>query len=583
MWRFETLEEETRFDSLLHVRASCDDPATELGCNDDILEGQIRNSRVDVALDEGDVAWVIVDAWGEGEGGRFALGATLVPTLEPGAECDPQGERAVCPAGHFCRLPEEAFEAEGFIPGQCELSATPVLESATARIVGEALVLSVVGSDASKDVVGLSVQFLQNGVPIRMGRRGGGRDTFDVGFDASVYGQEAFQATRTSEEILRFGTIDGVRLAILDSEGNHSEWAELVVEEAPEVAAGGACDLRGVDNTCELGAVCVNPPAAGGEPDPGAVAGVCKVPTRPSVIAVEAFLNARTQAIGLRVTGADPDGDIRGLSVRLFDAEGQRVPSSPDGPGAAGAEMELMFGEADVQWGPDADGNPGAFTAQASRALPADWAGIMSVRLRVFDATDLQSDQAEAEFVPTPDLGEGERCDAGGGLGACPGEQICDPASAGCTEPIAECPADWDVIDLMEFAHENGRYVYRGSTEGARDHTAGAGGSCGGGAGQDIFSFTVPGELDAPAAQWVFETDTEGRFDDTVMYIRSHCRYEGPIAELACNDDVEAGQLTASRIGLLLAPGEIVYIFVDGWMGDGFGWRGQYSLVATAL
>ena len=402
-----------------------------------------------------------------------------------------------------------------------------------------------------------------------------------MGFDESVYGQESFEATRSSEEILQFGQIDGVRLAILDSEGNHSEWVELALEKAPEVDPGDACDLAGLDNTCAIGAVCVRPPTAEGEPEPAV--GVCQVPTRPAIASVEAYLNARTNAIGLRITGADPDRDVAGMTVRLFDAEGLRVPSSPDGAGVPGAEMDLQFAEGDVQWGLDAAGDPGSFVAETSRALPADWAGITSVRLRAYDATDLHSDQAEAEFRPTPELAEGERCDAGGGLRACPAEQICDPDSAACTDPISECPADWDVIDLVDHHHENGRYVYRGSTEGAEDHTGGAGGSCGGGAGQDIFHFTAPGEVDAPAAEWLFETDIEGRFDDTVMYIRSHCRYGGPIAELACNDDVQAGQLTASRIGLLLEPGETIYIFVDGWMGDGAGWQGEYSLVATQL
>ena len=580
MWRFETVEEETRFDSLLHVRTACDDPDTEVACNDDILEGRIRNSRVDVPLAAGDSAFIVVDAWGD-ETGRFALSAKLVPTLEPGAECDPDGERAVCPAGTFCRVPAEAFHTDQVILGECVPSAAPVLDTLTARIVGDVLVVTVTGSDASKDVLGMSMQFMQGGRPLRMGRHGGGRDTFDVGFDESVYGQERFEATRSSEEILRFANVDGVRAALLDSEGNVSAWLEVAVETAPEVEEGGECDLAGLDSICAAGAVCVEPPVVEGEPEP--VAGVCKVPTRPAIARVEAFLNAESNAIGLRIIGADPDRDVVGLTVRLFDEEGLRVPSSPDGSGAPGSEMDLRFAEGAIEWIEDDEGPDGSFVAEASRALPADWDGIHSVRLRAYDATDQHSDQAEALFQPTPELAEGEACDAGGGLRACPAGQVCDPATAQCAVPIAECPAEWEVIDLADHHHENGRYVYRGSTEGAEDHTGGQGGSCGGGAAQDIFEFTAPGEPDpdAPAQEWLFETDIEGRFDDTVMYARSHCRYDGPIAELACNDDVEAGRMTASRIALNLTPGQTVYVFVDGWQGDGFAWRGEYTLVVT--
>jgi len=263
--------------------------------------------------------------------------------------------------------------------------------------------------------------------------------------------------------------------------------------------------------------------------------------------------------------GTDPDRDVTGATVRLFNEDGRRVPSSPDGAGAPGTEMDLVFG--DVQW----DGDQ--FVASVSKAVPADWRGIHSVRLRVYDAADLHSDQAEAEFRATPELEEGAACDAAGGLRACPQDQICDPATSMCGEPIAECPGDWEVIDLEDHAHDNNRYVYRGDTNGAANHGAG---SCGGGAGQDVFIFTPP-----VAGEWLFETDIEGRFDDTVMYIRSHCRYDGPTTELACNDDVEAGRMTASRIGLLLDAEETVYVFVDGWVGEGSRWQGEYTLVVS--
>ena len=564
VWRFETLADRTDFDSLLYVRTTCDDTDSELGCNDDILEGRVRNSRVDATLEAAQVVWIVVDAWGEGEGGAFALATWRVPELPPGAECDPEGEESVCSVGHFCRLEEPpSWDNDEWAPGVCEESAAPVLISASARVLAGTVLLTATGADASRDVAGLSLQFMIDGRAVTMGRGGRGRDTFPMGFDESVYGLAEFEGARTVEQIFQFGAVDGVRLALLDSEGNTSEWVELELEWAPEIAEGGACDPAGLDNTCVEGAICVVPAAAEGAPDP--LEGVCQIPSAPTLTGVEAFFNERTLAIGLRVEGADPDKDLASATLRLFDVDGDRVPSASDGPGAAETELTLTF--EDVAWEGD------RFAAAASGGLPVGWEGVHSVRVRVLDARGLQSEGLEVDVAPTPEWVAGQPCDSAGGLTACPNGGMCDPVTAECGEAVAECPDDWEVIDLADHQHEGSRFVYRGDTEGAENHGAG---SCGGGAGQDVFRFTAP-----MAGEWLFETDIEGRFDDTVMYVRSHCRYGGPASELACNDDVEAGRMSASRIGLQLEEGRTVYVFVDGWMGDGFAWRGEYALVVS--
>ena len=72
---------------------------------------------------------------------------------------------------------------------------------------------------------------------------------------------------------------------------------------------------------------------------------------------------------------------------------------------------------------------------------------------------------------------------------------------------------------------------------------------------------------------------------DTLMWIRSHCRFSDWVAELACNDDVntQAGDLS-SLITLELEAGQSVYIFIDGYSKDGeIGWTGPYVLAVNAM
>ena len=72
---------------------------------------------------------------------------------------------------------------------------------------------------------------------------------------------------------------------------------------------------------------------------------------------------------------------------------------------------------------------------------------------------------------------------------------------------------------------------------------------------------------------------------DTLMWIRSHCRFSDWVAELACNDDVntQAGDLS-SLITLELDAGQSVYIFIDGYSRDGeIGWTGPYVLTVNAM
>ncbi|MBM4319570.1 MAG: hypothetical protein FJ125_06345, partial [Deltaproteobacteria bacterium] len=77
------------------------------------------------------------------------------------------------------------------------------------------------------------------------------------------------------------------------------------------------------------------------------------------------------------------------------------------------------------------------------------------------------------------------------------------------------------------------------------------------GAGERVFRFRAP-----TAGRWVFST--RGSSFDTALYARAECGDPG--AQLACNDDWSG---LTSRIELELRQGELVWVFVDSYTGNG--------------
>jgi hypothetical protein len=565
MWRIETQHERTDYDTLIHVRSECGDADSEIACNDDIVTGRVQPSRVHVSLDEGEAVFVIVDAWERDGMGRFGLVARQMDVVEEGAGCDPAGNDNRCDEGWFCFV-EEIGDGEG----TCVEATAPVLTVAGLAIDGERLILRAVGTDASRDVVALRIQLLRDGEPIRLGR--GGRTEIDLEPRPSVWGEAEVEAFRELETGGPLRSVDGARITLLDSQGLTSETIEVNLAELPAVEPGQPCDATGRTSTCERGSRCLVASPIDGQPAPEE--GVCGTPTAPVITSVVAVLNPTTNALGLTITGRDPDLDVTGTRVRLLDADGEIISFSEDGgpPGIDdGVTLEPALRVVEA--------GDGVFTATASQTLPRAVDGIAAVGVRVVDRTDLISDIAEAEVGVTPTVGEGEVCDVLTALNACPEGGIChqappidgleEPGAPACVEPVAECPEDWGAGNLNEHG-EGEAWIVEGDTS---DAAIFAEGSCGGGAGQDVYAFTAPS-----AGLYSFETDLEDRRDDTVLYARSHCRFTGPSSELACNDDFDTErQQVFSHFELALDEGQTIYVFVDGWGGQD-GWTGAYAL-----
>jgi hypothetical protein len=102
--------EGSAFDTLLSVRRSCDDPDSEVACNDDVSGAGGPTSSA-VQLDNpalGDY-FIIVDGYGDSSG-QVVLRAEA--GVAEGDDCPPEGGVLVCPRGQACDAQNECAPAE---------------------------------------------------------------------------------------------------------------------------------------------------------------------------------------------------------------------------------------------------------------------------------------------------------------------------------------------------------------------------------------------------------------------------------------------------------------------------------------
>ncbi|MCB9548284.1 MAG: hypothetical protein H6706_20905 [Myxococcales bacterium] len=193
--------------------------------------------------------------------------------------------------------------------------------------------------------------------------------------------------------------------------------------------------------------------------------------------------------------------------------------------------------------------------------MPNPLDNVDRVRFWVVDAAGLESAPLEVD-MRAPDVVElGDVCDLLGARSICAEGVFCEPQDAGgarCAEPVAECGPGILTGVINDHPIAGGAFEAEGDTS---DALIQPGGSCGGGAGQDVWSFTAPA-----GGLWRARTTLEGNNDDTVLYARSLCGVAA--SELACNDD-DDGVGYNSAISFPLDAGQTVYLFVDGYTGFG--------------
>ncbi len=153
------------------------------------------------------------------------------------------------------------------------------------------------------------------------------------------------------------------------------------------------------------------------------------------------------------------------------------------------------------------------------------------------------------------------------------GDEECDPGRAAdprcqACKLLSDPCDDTNVIDL-ESGLDGFGTRYAGNTDGLGHRHKG---KCGGdGSDQRVHRFKAP-----VRGRLVVETTLGKTPFDSVVYVRTDCH--DPASEIVCSDDVKMGVVRVSHgVGPILAAGDVVSVFVDGYSGSD---HGPYELVA---
>jgi hypothetical protein len=111
------VHQRTQHDGALYIRQTCEDPATELVCNDDY--GTVTESLVTDVLDPGQY-FVVSDGYSsgaQGASGDYVITAELAPVAGGGASADACGAAGTIAPGQEIEL--DTFEAADDLQGSC--------------------------------------------------------------------------------------------------------------------------------------------------------------------------------------------------------------------------------------------------------------------------------------------------------------------------------------------------------------------------------------------------------------------------------------------------------------------------------
>jgi hypothetical protein len=369
--------------------------------------------------------------------------------------------------------------------------------------------------------------------------------------------------------------ITGVVVSVVD--GIDRRTADITVDTfgSPTlVNAPAACDPRGVFDQCENAQeTCY---VLDGEvvDDAQDNAPVCQVATQPVLNQADYIFGQieGDEAFVLRFEAEDAEMDIVGVGIELLDDAGNRL--------IEGDAVEFIS-LADQAFNGMTLSYEGAFILGDT----INQSQIGSMRISVIDSAGLISASLIANAGMQSIVEAGGACSTQDFSTICAEGLLClgDGEDTACTAVASDC-GDFPVTQLTADADNADRSTFTGTSEGAANLNPACDldeaerlaqtdaaqysdyvnanctlGSCGGGGPNAALSLTA---------------DTEGSYTctaeavdgDPILYARSYCLLNDPIAELDCNDDIDNSNQN-SAVTLFLAEGETAYLIVDGYGG----------------
>lgn len=233
------------FDAVLHVRRACDDPASELACDNapDASDASLR-----LQLNAGDVVHVFVDAFGPFTGGDFELEVSLRRPAGEGQPCDLADGENACGADLRCLPVGGAY--------LCRPLVAPTVDAAALTFNADfgALGLRLSGTDPGDDVVALALSARDaDGLDVPLGV-GGGPYTFP--FEPLRQGGGSFEGELRLSVPLDLPPVAEVTLEAVDAAELRSAPVIVAAVAPVRLAAGEACDPSRTFDTCAPGLVC---------------------------------------------------------------------------------------------------------------------------------------------------------------------------------------------------------------------------------------------------------------------------------------------------------------------------------------
>ena len=451
-----------------------------------------------------------------------------MPVRNENDACDEDGLWDRCADGNSLSACEDSHTCQNIFP--------PRIVEATAHWNPESrgVGISVTGEDPDNDVVNFSILLTaEDGTELFSGiAEFSPFEQADGAFSGGWSGQ--FRENPPSPPA-------SATITILDAQGLESETLQLDMLPPAAAALGGECDLALARNVCPA------PELACESNDLGQ--GVCVEVSPPTITVGAVYYDQDTGGVGITASGTDLDDDVIGFRIQLLDAEGINV-ISPD------AEDLRVF---NFQTFIQANGEYGGSISFRYDALinRVDPPALVSARLVIVDTHALESEPLLVDLEAPPVVAQGTPCDAVGGLNRCEGNLVCidldeaDEIGTVCEANQVACPVEWpEAPNLNDRPEGDGWSLV--------DESAEVGllqGSCGGGNGTRIFTFTAPA-----SSYYRFSLSGSG---SKTLSVRTACTQ--PDTELSCTRDFEEGTLESA---LNLEAGQTVYIFTDRFFAD---------------
>lgn len=385
IWRAHVTAEIPGYEPVIHARAVCADPATELACRDQIAEAP--GAAIHLHLEADETVFLFVDA-DNTRGGFFRL--AVEPISEAVDVCDVSGLTDACPAGQECRL---GLCAPTSIP---QLDAVDIWRQPSGRY---GMVFN--GSDAGADTVAFLLTPIGRSVP----------DVAPSRLNVDLRDRQTWSIGLRVNTPSYFAAAHRMRIAAIDALDQRSDWLEVPIRPSALADLGEKCST--VFEPCTGSYLCQG--------------GVCVEPNRPTLFDATAILNPDDPAIAVRAT-ANRAAQVREIEVELLDAEGSRVERFT----------------ARVSTGPRSDTRSALYF---SRRLDLDPpVAATTARLTPIGAAGWEGTPVEIALDFAAQRAEGEACDPDRALDHCPADTTCFDRV--CTPITTECPADWNPLPL---------------------------------------------------------------------------------------------------------------------------------------